>query len=116
MTIPLIIILLLIPLIIWEAIWKGIGMWKAARNGQLGWFIAILIINSIGILPIAYLYFFQKKQETSDKKPVAEKEIEAAQKQTAKKAPKKAIKKKNNANNPETIKKRYDGRNHKNNR
>lgn len=93
MTIPLIMILLLIPLIIWEAIWKGVGMWKAARNGQLGWFIAILIINSIGILPIAYIYFFQKKQETPDKNPMAEKGIRAEQKENIKKAPKKAVKK-----------------------
>jgi len=51
-----------IPVIIWEAIWKGIGMWKSARHGQLPWFIAILIINSIGILPIVYILFFQKKR------------------------------------------------------
>ena len=94
MTIPLIIILLLIPLIIWEAVWKGIGMWKAARNGQLRWFIAILIINSIGILPIVYLYFFQEKQETTNKILIDKKEIGTGQKQTAKKTPKKAIKRK----------------------
>jgi len=94
MTIPLIIILLLIPLIIWEAIWKGIGMWKAARNGQLGWFIVILVINSIGILPIIYIYFFQKKQETADKMPADKKENGAYQKQAAKRTSKKAIKKK----------------------
>jgi len=51
-----------IPLIIWEAIWKGIAMWKAARHSQLKWFIAILVINSVGILPIVYLKFFQKKK------------------------------------------------------
>ena len=94
MTIPLIIILLLIPLIIWEAIWKGIGMWKAARNGQLGWFIVILVINSIGILPIVYIYFFQKMQETADKMPADKKETGTDQKQAAKRTSKKAIKKK----------------------
>ncbi|MBI4454229.1 hypothetical protein HY636_06305 [Candidatus Woesearchaeota archaeon] len=52
-------LLLLIPLIIWEAVWKGIGLWKSARNNQLVWFIAILVINSVGILPIIYLLFFQ---------------------------------------------------------
>jgi|TARA_Y100000310_G_C20206612_1_gene589367 hypothetical protein len=58
--IPSIVLLFWIPILIWEAVWKGIGMWKAARNSQLGWFIAILIVNSAGILPIVYIYFFQK--------------------------------------------------------
>ncbi|VVB81240.1 Uncharacterised protein [uncultured archaeon] len=53
----------LLPLIIWEAIWKAIGLWKSARNNQLYWFIAILIVNSVGILPIIYLAFFQKKRK-----------------------------------------------------
>ena len=52
----------LIPLVIWELIWKGIALWKTGRNNQLKWFIAILILNTVGILPIVYLWFFQKKQ------------------------------------------------------
>ena len=53
--------LILIILIIWENIWKGIGMWKSAKNNQLHWFIAIFVFNTIGILPIIYLLYFQKK-------------------------------------------------------
>lgn len=52
----------LFVLIIWEAIWKGIGLWKSARNKQLKWFIAILVLNTVGILPIVYIYHFQKKK------------------------------------------------------
>ena len=47
---------------IWELVWKGIALWKCGRSNQLPWFVAILIINSIGILPIVYLLFFQKKK------------------------------------------------------
>jgi len=46
---------------IWELAWKGFALWKASQNKQRNWFIAILIINTIGILPIVYLKFFQKK-------------------------------------------------------
>jgi uncharacterized membrane protein len=60
--------LLLIPLVIWEAIWKGIGLWKSAKNSQLAWFVAILIINSLGILPIVYLLYFQAKAKNKSKK------------------------------------------------
>ncbi len=47
---------------IWDIVWKGIGLWKAARNSQKYWFVAILFINSVGLLPILYIKFFQKKQ------------------------------------------------------
>lgn len=52
----------LIPLILWTLIWKGIALWKTGRNNQIYWFIAILILNTIGLLPIAYLLWFQKKK------------------------------------------------------
>ncbi|MBU4502089.1 MAG: hypothetical protein KKA79_05830 [Nanoarchaeota archaeon] len=50
-----------IILLIWSLIWKGIGLWKAGRNKQIIWFLAILILNTLGILPIIYILFFQKK-------------------------------------------------------
>ncbi len=56
-------LILLIPLIIWEAVWKAIALWKSARNNQLPWFIAILVLNTVGILPIVYIVFFQKKKK-----------------------------------------------------
>lgn len=52
-----------IALGIWEWIWKSIALWKAARNNQLCWYIAVLLINSAGILPIVYLKFFQKPRK-----------------------------------------------------
>lgn len=52
---------LLIPVVVWDVIIRGFALWKSANYGQKGWFIALLIVNSIGILPIIYLLFFQKK-------------------------------------------------------
>jgi len=51
---------LLIALIVWSLIWKYIALWKCGRNKQLGWFIALAIINTAGILEIIYLLFFRK--------------------------------------------------------
>jgi hypothetical protein len=45
-------------------IWKGIALWKTGRNNQIGWFLAIFIFNTAGILPIIYLAFFQNDQDT----------------------------------------------------
>lgn len=59
---PLVMVIF-VSFVIWDVIWKGISLWKAGRNNQLGWFIALLIVNSLGILPIIYILFFQKKKE-----------------------------------------------------
>lgn len=53
-------------LIIWEMVWKAIGMWKSARNNELGWFIAIILVNSIGILPIVYLILNKNKNKSQE--------------------------------------------------
>jgi hypothetical protein len=55
------ILTLLILLVLWELGWKGFGLWKSAKNSHLAWFVCIFIFNTIGILPIIYIYFFQKK-------------------------------------------------------
>lgn len=34
---------------------KGWGMWRAARMEKKSWFIALLLINSMGILPLIFL-------------------------------------------------------------
>ena len=58
----------LIPLIIWSTIWKGIALWKAGKHNQLSWFVIILIVNTVGILEIIYLAFFQPKSKDKRKK------------------------------------------------
>jgi len=50
----------LIPLIIWSSSWKLVALWKAARNRQLAWFIVLAIFNTAGMLPILYIYFYQR--------------------------------------------------------
>ena len=42
--------------IIWTLIWKGFALWRAAELKQKYWFIAILLINTLGILEIIYLF------------------------------------------------------------
>jgi hypothetical protein len=52
---------LLIVLIAWDLVWKGIALWKAGRNAHLIWFICLFIFNTLGILPIIYIFAFSKK-------------------------------------------------------
>lgn len=52
----------------WTLPWKGIALWKAANNRQKGWFIALLIVNTLAILEIIYIFYFAKKKaETTEK-------------------------------------------------
>jgi methionyl-tRNA synthetase len=52
-------------LIAWSLFWKGIALWKSARNGQKRWFVAILLLNTLGILEMIYIFLFSKKKEES---------------------------------------------------
>ena len=42
--------------IVWTLVWKALALWHSARRGQKGWFIALLLINTVGILEIIYLF------------------------------------------------------------
>lgn len=47
-------------LILWSLVWKGLALWHAAQRGERGWFIAVLLINTAGILEIVYLFVIVK--------------------------------------------------------
>ena len=58
---------IVIPLIIvWSLPWKGVALWKAARNRQLVWFIVLFVVNTLAILEIIYIFAFSKKKANSD--------------------------------------------------
>lgn len=58
---------------LWVLPWKGYALWKSARKNQQWWFVALLIINTLGILEILYIFYFSemkaKKQGESPKLP-----------------------------------------------
>jgi methionyl-tRNA synthetase len=55
--------LALVPLFALAALWtviiKGFALWHSARAGQKWWFIALLIVNTLGILEVIYLIWFR---------------------------------------------------------
>ena len=55
-----------IPLIFWALIWKGLALWRAARLKHVGWYIALLIINTLGIFEIIYLIATRKKYKETN--------------------------------------------------
>ncbi len=66
---------LFIIILLWSVVWKLLAFWKSARKGQVIWFIAFAIINTLGILEILYIYVFSdmKMKKTSLKKKTSKK-------------------------------------------
>lgn len=44
----------------WSLFWKGLALWHTARRGEHWWFLALLVVNTAGILEIVYLFVFAK--------------------------------------------------------
>lgn len=48
--------------ILWTLYWKYRALWHAAKSDHKWWFIALLVVNTVGILDILYLYVFSKRK------------------------------------------------------
>ncbi len=48
-------------IILWTLPWKGVALWKAAQRKDKWWFIALLIVNTVAILEILYIYIWSKR-------------------------------------------------------
>jgi len=55
--------LYLFLIIVWTIPWKGVALWKAARNSNKKWFIVIFLLNTMALLEIIYIFYFAKKSE-----------------------------------------------------
>jgi len=57
---------LMLVLVIWTVYWKYHALWHAAKQDEKWWFLAMLLINTLGILEILYLYYFSKQKMKHD--------------------------------------------------
>jgi len=53
---------LILLMIAWCLPWKGVALWKAVRKNDKWWFIALLVINTLAILEILYIFVFSKRK------------------------------------------------------
>ncbi len=51
----------IILLIIWSLFWKFKALWRAAKRNEKKWFLAFLLVNTLGILEILYLHKWGKE-------------------------------------------------------
>lgn len=47
-------------LVAWSLLWKGLALWHAAGRNQPWWFVVFLVVNTLGILEILYLFVVSK--------------------------------------------------------
>jgi len=40
---------------------KGVALWMSARRGHMGWFIAMLVLNTLAILEIIYIIWVGRR-------------------------------------------------------
>jgi len=52
----------IILLIFLDLFLRGMALWRAAKRSQKWWFIALLVINTVGILPAIYLLTHPEKK------------------------------------------------------
>lgn len=53
---------LIILAVVWSGAWKGVALWRAARNGHLAWYVALCIVNTLGIMEIIYIFVIDRKK------------------------------------------------------
>ena len=54
---------LIVLLVAWSLVWKGIALWRAGNNKHLAWYICMFIFNTAGILEIIYIFAFSRKKQ-----------------------------------------------------
>jgi hypothetical protein len=59
--------MILYTVVTWSIVWKGLALWRAARLRQAGWYIALLVINTVGIFEIIYLVATNKRYKESNR-------------------------------------------------
>ncbi len=51
---------LLVIVFAWTLFWKGLALWKSARNNHPVWFVLLLVVQTFGIVEILYVFLFSK--------------------------------------------------------
>jgi hypothetical protein len=54
-------------ILVWTLPWKGVALWKSAKNGHKKWFIVMLVLNTVALLEIVYIFYFANKKAGGNK-------------------------------------------------
>jgi len=48
---------------IWTLPWTSVALWKAARRNDIVWFVILLLVHTLGILDIIYIFVISKNKK-----------------------------------------------------
>lgn len=54
--------IIVLILALWAIPWKIYAVWTAVKNDQKKWFVALLLLNTVGILEIFYIFKIANKK------------------------------------------------------
>lgn len=54
-------------IIIIDLILKGFAMWRSSKKNQKIWFWVLLLLNTMGVLPLIYLIIYRDKKKSKKK-------------------------------------------------
>ena len=54
--------LILLITVLWILPWKIYALWTASKNNHKIWFVVLIVVNTIGILEIIYIFAIAKKK------------------------------------------------------
>lgn len=53
--------IVMVLLAIWALPWKLYSVWLAVKRNQKKWFVALILLNTLAILDIYYIFYVAKK-------------------------------------------------------
>jgi 4-amino-4-deoxy-L-arabinose transferase-like glycosyltransferase len=56
--------LILAAIAIWTLPFKGVALWRAVQRKEKKWFVALLILNTLAVLEIIYIFGFSKRKNS----------------------------------------------------
>ena len=51
---------IVVLVVVWSVVWKGLALWHAGRRAEPWWFVIMLVVNTLGVLEIIYLFWVAK--------------------------------------------------------
>lgn len=57
---------ILIAILLWTFPWKAWALWLAAKRGDIWWFLALLLLNTLALLEIVYIFFVAKQKSARE--------------------------------------------------
>lgn len=54
---------MILAVVLWTLPWKAWALWLAARRGDIWWFLGLIIISTLGLLEMVYIFFIAKQSD-----------------------------------------------------